>query len=81
MASILAIDVGGSSIKFGRWHNGQLTAMVHFRTPATLAGYYQLLEQQSRRLQQADQVLGAAIATCGAVIDFCETYHLKMQNI
>lgn len=67
MAAILAIDVGGSSIKFGRWAHDQLTQLGHYQTPSTINGYYDLLTDQCRQLQQSNQVIGAAISTCGAV--------------
>lgn len=67
MSSILAVDVGGTSIKFGRWHNNQLSKFDQQPTPDTLNGYYQLLESILNNLGKVDDVKGVAMSLPGAV--------------
>lgn len=67
MTSILAVDVGGSSVKLGRWHSGKLTPLGKQPTPRNLIGYYHLLKESRERLQRVDDVQGIAISLCGLV--------------
>lgn len=65
--AILAVDIGGTSIKFAKWTNNQLTQLCSERTPDSLAAFYQLLVQKKDQLAAQTQVIGVAISSPGAV--------------
>lgn len=64
--SLLCIDLGGTSIKFALYQDGQLNSQRNFPTPANLERFYQLLDQEVARYS-AHAISGIAISAPGAV--------------
>lgn len=64
--SLLCIDLGGTSIKFALYQDGQLNWQRNFPTPTNLERFYQLLDQEVARYS-THAISGIAISAPGAV--------------
>ena len=64
--TLLCLDMGGTSLKFALYQNGQLSQQSSFPTPADLESFYQLLDQEVARYS-AYHFSGIAISSPGAV--------------
>lgn len=68
MTDLLAIDVGGTSIKFAIWKKQELLDFGSVQTPRTLNNFYQILTDKAARAKEKyPTIKGVAISTPGAV--------------
>ena len=64
--SILAFDIGGSSVKVGLWHEGELTHKESFPLPSNWSEMKSKFVQIFNRLDQFD-ITGVALSAPGIV--------------
>ncbi|MGM0216265.1 ROK family protein [Enterococcus sp. AZ109] len=62
--TLAVFDIGGTSIKYGRWQNQQLSQQGYFATPGTFEEMTQVMKKQ---LEKIPEVKGVAISSPGAV--------------
>ncbi|QBO36481.1 ROK family protein [Periweissella cryptocerci] len=65
--SLLLMDIGGSSVKYGVWNQNQLTATASFVTPATWSAMKSAMVQVQTELAQQFTFTGVAISAPGNV--------------
>ncbi|MDU6522540.1 MAG: ROK family protein [Enterococcus sp.] len=61
------IDIGGTTIKFALWKNGELFPGEVCKTPADLDTFYQIIERQIQIMTKQCSLSGIAISSPGAV--------------
>lgn len=57
MTKILAFDVGGTSVKYALWQNGQLMGQSSFTTPAS---WYEMKQKMVQIKDQHEDLRGVA---------------------
>lgn len=67
MTRLLAIDVGGTSIKFGKWQDGKMTIWPAVPTPTTRQQFLKTIEQAADQARQRGPLDGVAISIPGVV--------------
>ncbi|MFD2308160.1 ROK family protein [Enterococcus termitis] len=67
--NVLAFDIGGSSVKYGLWHNEQLTEQDAFPLPKTWAEMKIVLKQIFEQKSQLMTLSGVAFSAPGVVDD------------
>lgn len=67
MEELILIDIGGTTIKFGVMHKGELEVFNAVKTPKTLAGFYEVLTTNVTELKKSYPAKGVAISSPGAV--------------
>ncbi|SJZ63996.1 Sugar kinase of the NBD/HSP70 family, may contain an N-terminal HTH domain [Pilibacter termitis] len=67
MKKIACIDVGGTSIKYAVFQNGQLFENGSFPTPQTLEEYYEKLCEVVEEMKKVHGIVGVAMSSPGAV--------------
>lgn len=67
MCELIVIDVGGTTIKFGVFHQGELLKFGSEPTPAELNDFYEILTKKVKFLQKKYPVQGVALSVPGAV--------------
>lgn len=65
--SLLTIDIGGSSIKYAKFDDGELTEKSSFPTPDNIEDFYTELKKVSDGFKSRFDITGAAISSPGAV--------------
>ena len=65
--ALLTIDVGGTTIKYASFDNGELAHKGVKDTPKTLAAFYQTLEAIKAEVAEQVELTGVAISCPGAV--------------
>lgn len=65
--SLLTIDIGGSSIKYAKFDDGELTEKSSFPTPDNIEDFYTELKKVSDDFKSRFDITGAAISSPGAV--------------
>lgn len=65
--NLIAIDIGGTTIKFATWKDGQLTPAFSIDTPNDLEDFYQELTTGVNELKEKINAVGVAISSPGAV--------------
>ncbi|RVU70629.1 MULTISPECIES: ROK family protein [Lactobacillus] len=65
--NLMAIDIGGTTIKLAYWKNGQLTNEHAVDTPKDLESFYQVLTKEVNQAKTAINAKGVAISSPGAV--------------
>ncbi|MCH3967810.1 MAG: ROK family protein [Atopobiaceae bacterium] len=66
MRDLMAIDVGGTSIKLAVWHDGKLVDEHSVPTPDSLDGYYEALESEVASAREGYPIEGVAMSSPGA---------------
>ena len=67
MQPIGLIDIGGTTIKFAVWQDGQLVSRTRIATPKDLNSFYEQLTIQINQMKQDYKIVGVGISSPGAV--------------
>lgn len=65
MTRLLVIDVGGTSIKFGKWDQGRLALLPAVKTPADRDGFFKVVSHACEQIRQSGRLDGVAISIPG----------------
>src|SRR5690625_5683956 len=62
--NIMVFDLGGTSVKHGKYDGKNITSKGYFKTPSSLES---LLEKMANIIEQHDKIEGVAISSPGSV--------------
>lgn len=67
MTRLLAIDVGGTSIKFGDWQSGKLKTLPSVPTPKDREGFFKVIQSATTDARKQGSLDGVAVSIPGVV--------------
>lgn len=67
MTRLLVIDVGGTSIKFGKWDQRRLALLPAVKTPSGRDGFFTVVSHACEQIRQSGRLDGVAISIPGVV--------------
>ncbi|WP_404932614.1 ROK family protein [Pediococcus acidilactici] len=67
MKRLVAIDIGGTTIKFALWENEKLNNFTKIKTPDNLSDFYKILKSGLKKVANDKSIDGVAISSPGAV--------------
>jgi glucokinase len=67
MTKLAVVDIGGTTIKFAAWDESKLLNIHRIQTPSDLSGFFELLDEEVKKIKEKIDIVGVAISSPGAV--------------